>query len=200
MREQAIMEKLKPDDLMTLEEYHEQRPEFRKKAVAHKEKRKVYLGPNATLFFEDRVTMQYQVQEVIRAEKIFKREEIEDELSAYNPLIPDGRNLKATFMLEYDDREERQRKLAQFVGIEDTIWVRVGEHDKVYPIADEDMERDTAEKTSSVHFLRFEFGEDMIRDARNGAPIGVGIDFDAYNHSVDPLPEETRQAIAEDFE
>ncbi len=194
------MEKLNPEDLMSLEEYHEKRPEFRKDAVRHKEKRKVYIGPNATLFFEDRLTMQYQVQEVLRAEKIFKREEIADELSAYNPLIPDGTNLKATFMLEYDDREERQRKLAQFVGIEDTLWVRVGEHDKVYPIADEDMERDSVERTSSVHFLRWELTDDMIADAKNGAPIGVGLDFDAYNHKVDPLPEETREALVEDFE
>lgn len=193
------MEKLKPEDLMTLEEYDEKRPDFRKEAVAHKEKRKVYIGPNATLFFEDRLTMQYQVQEVLRAEKIFKREEIADELSAYNPLIPDGRNLKATFMLEYDDREERQRKLAQLVGIEDTVWVRVGEHDKVYPIADEDMDRDTAEKTSSVHFMRYEFTDDMVADAKQGAAIGVGIDFDAYNHKVDPLPEETLKALVEDF-
>lgn len=194
------MEKLKPEDLMSLEEYDEKRPDFRKEAVRHKEKRKVYIGPNATLFFEDRLTMQYQVQEVLRAEKIFKRDEIEDELGAYNPLIPDGANLKATFMLEYDDREERQRKLAQLVGIEDTIWVRVGEHDKVYPIADEDLERDTAEKTSSVHFLRWELTDEMVADAKNGAPIGVGIDFDAYNHKVDPVPEETKAALVEDFD
>lgn len=194
------MDKLEPEDLMSLEEYHEKRPDFRREAVAHKEKRKVYIGPNATLFFEDRLTMQYQVQEVLRAEKIFKREEIAEELSAYNPLIPDGSNLKASFMLEYDDREERQRKLAQFVGIEDTLWVRVGDHDKVYPIADEDMERDSAEKTSSVHFLRWELTDDMIADAKNGAPIGVGLDFDAYNHQVDPLPEETREALVGDFD
>lgn len=194
------MENLKPEDLMSLEEYHEKRPDFRREAVAHKEKRKVYIGPNATLFFEDRLTMQYQVQEVLRAEKIFKREEIEDELSAYNPLIPDGSNLKATFMLEYDDREERQRKLAQFVGIEDTLWVRVGKHDKVYPIADEDMERDSVERTSSVHFLRWELTDDMVADAKNGAPIGVGLDFDAYNHQVDPVPEDTRKALVEDFD
>lgn len=194
------MEKLKPEDLMSLEEYHEKRPDFRREAVAHKEKRKVYIGPNATLFFEDRLTMQYQVQEVLRAEKIFAREEIEEELGAYNPLIPDGSNLKATFMLEYDDREERQRKLAQFVGIEDALWVRVGKHDKVYPIADEDMERDSAERTSSVHFLRWELTNEMVADAKNGAPIGVGLDFDAYNHQVDPVPEDTRKALVEDFD
>lgn len=193
------MQKLRREDLMSLEEYAEKRPEFRKRAVAHKEKRKIHVGPNATLFFEDRLTMQYQVQEVLRAEKIFEPEAIQDELAAYNPLIPDGSNLKATFMLEYDDREERRRKLAQLVGIEDTVWVRVGDHDKVYPIADEDLERDTAEKTSSVHFLRFELTDDMIADAKGGAPIGVGIDFDAYKHSVDPLPEETREALVEDF-
>lgn len=194
------MEKLKPEDLMSLEEYHQKRPEFRRDAVAHKERRKVYIGPNATIFFEDRLTMQYQVQEVLRAEKIFAREEIEEELGAYNPLIPDGSNLKATFMLEYDDREERQRKLAQFVGIEDTLWVRVGKHDKVYPIADEDMERDSAERTSSVHFLRWELTGEMVADAKNGAPIGVGLDFDAYNHQVDPVPEDTRKALVEDFD
>lgn len=194
------MKKLKREDLMPLEQYARERAEFRKRAVRHKEKRKVYIGPNATLFFEDHLTMQYQVQEVLRTEKLFEPHEIEDELSAYNPLIPDGTNLKATFMLEYDDREERQRKLAQFVGIEDTVWVRIGDYDKVYAIADEDMERDTAERTSSVHFLRFEFDEAMIADARQGAPIGIGIDFDAYSHEVDPLPEETREALARDFE
>ena len=194
------MNKLTRDELYSLEEYARVRDDFRRRVMEHKKNRLLTIGPHAGLYFEDRLTMQYQVQEVLRAEKIFDRAGIEDELGAYNPLIPDGSNLKATFMLEYDDREERQRKLAQFVGIEDTVWVRVGEHDKVYAIADEDMERDTREKTSSVHFLRFEFTPEMVADATAGEPIGVGIDFDAYKHAVDPLPEETRAALAADFD
>lgn len=193
------MEKLKPHDLMSLEEYAERRAQFREKAVAHKNARRLHLGPNATLFFEDRLTMQYQMQEVLRVEKIFEREDIEDELQAYNPLIPDGSNLKATFMLEFEDKGERREKLAQLVGIEDTVWVRIGEVDKVYAIADEDMERDTADRTSSVHFLRFEFDAKMIDAAKDGANIGVGIDCDACRHEIEALPEEQRNLLVADF-
>lgn len=193
------MEKLRPEDLMSLEEYADRRSEFRQKAVAHKNARRLHLGPNATLFFEDRLTMQYQMQEVLRVEKIFERDDIEDELQAYNPLIPDGGNLKATFMLEFEDKDERKEKLSQLVGIEDTVWVRIGEHDKVYAIADEDMERDTEERTSSVHFLRFEFDDKMVSDAKNGAAIGIGIEFDAYRHEIESLPEKQRDLLVGDF-
>ena len=150
------MSHLTAHDLMTLEEYARVRPDFRQKVLAHKKDRKVHLGPNATLYFESRLTMQYQVQEMLRVERIFEPEGIADELGAYNPLIPDGTNWKATFMLEFPDVEERKRELAKLVGVEDRVWVRVEGHEPVQAIADEDLERETEEKTSSVHFMRFE--------------------------------------------
>lgn len=194
------MQKLAPNDLLSLEQYAEQRAEFRQKAVAHKNARRLQIGPTATLYFEDRLTMHYQIQEVLRVEKIFERPAIEEELEAYNPLIPDGANLKATFMLEFEERAERLEHLSQLVGIEDTVWARVGEYDKVYAIADEDMERDTEEKTSAVHFLRFEFNAEMVKDAKDGASFGIGIDFDAYRHVVEPLPGALRDFLAADFD
>ena len=150
------MNKLNREDLMSLEQYAEARPEFRRQVMAHKKNRQVALGENARLYFEDRLTMQYQVQEMLRIEKIFEADGINEELEAYNPLIPDGTNWKATFMMEYDDPAERRVQLAQLIGIEKSIWVRVGDHPKVNPIANEDLDRETEDKTSSVHFLRFE--------------------------------------------
>jgi hypothetical protein len=150
------MTHLNASDLMSLEQYARQRSDFRAKVLEHKKRRQVALGPNATLYFEDRLTIQYQVQEMLRIERIFEPAGIDEELSAYNPLIPDGSNWKATFMLEYPDVEQRKRELARLIGVEDKVWVQVEGHDKVYAIADEDLERDTEEKTSSVHFLRFE--------------------------------------------
>jgi len=194
------MDKLTRSDLYSLEQYAQERPRFRAEVMEHKKNRKVHVGPHATLYFEDRLTIQYQVQEMLRAERIFEAEGIEDELAAYNPLIPDGRNLKATFMLEYEDAEERQRMLAKLIGVEDRVWVRVGEHEPVHPIADEDLERETEDKTSSVHFLRFELSPDMAEALKGGAPLSVGIDHEHYRHRVDAVPENVRASLAADLD
>jgi len=194
------MEKLTRTDLYSLERYAEVRPEFRAKVMAHKKNRKVPVGPNATLYFEDRLTMQYQVQEMLRTERIFEAAGIDEELAAYNPLIPDGENWKATFMLEYDDVDDRQQALARMVGIEDRIWVQVADHERVWAVADEDLERESAEKTSSVHFLRFELTPSMLAALRAGAPVAVGIDHDAYRHQVDALPATVRDALVADLD
>ena len=169
------MKKLTRDDLMTLEEYAKQRPAFRAKVLDHKKPRKISLGEHATLYFEDRLTMQYQIQEMLRVERIFEEEGIMEELNAYNPLIPDGHNLKATFMIEYPDANERKQALEKMIGIEDKVWVRVDDFDKVYAIADEDIERENAEKTSSVHFLRFEFDKAMVESAKKGKSLAMEI-------------------------
>lgn len=195
-----LMEKLKREDLYTLEDYSRMRAELRADVMAHKRNRQVQVGPNATLHFEDRKTIQYQVQEMLHVERIFESEGIEDELSAYNPLIPDGDNWKATFMLEFEDPAERVRRLSELVGVEDTLWVRVGDREKVFAIADEDLERDTEEKTSSVHFVRFQLTPEMIGAVREGSTIAIGIDHPAYTHSVDPVPENVRASLAADLD
>ena len=191
---------LKPEDLLSLEEYDKQRADFRQRVMAHKANRKVHLGEHATLYFEDRLTMQYQVQEMLRIERIFEQEGICEELAAYNPLIPEGRNLKATFMIEYEDPEERKKALARLIGIEDKVWIRVAGFDKVYPVANEDLERSTEDKTSSVHFLRFEFTPEMIEAAKAGADIAVGVEHENYQATVDPLPKNIRDALVADFD
>ena len=191
---------LKHEDLMSLEQYHEARDDFRKKAMAHKQLRRVPLGEHASLYFEDRLTMQYQIQEMLRIEKIFQKEAIQEELDAYNPLIPDGTNWKATFMIEYPDVEERRRRLAELVGIEHKVWVKVNGFDKVYAIANEDLERSTDEKTSSVHFLRFELTPEMIEAVKRGEPIYAGIDHPGYQVETGPFPEDTARALAEDLD
>ncbi len=193
------MKKIAQEDLLSLEEYARQREAFRQKVMAHKKNRQVRLGEHATLYFEDRLTMQYQIQEMLRAERIFEHQGIQEELDTYNPLIPDGSNLKATFMLEYTDAGERKAALGQLIGIEQKIWIRIGDFDKVYAIANEDLERTTEVKTSSVHFLRFEFTPDMIRAAAEGAPIAMGIEHEHYHAEVNPLAEETRKALLADF-
>jgi len=193
------MDKLKREDLMGLEQYAAQRADFRAQVMAHKKNRVVAVGPNATLHFEDRITMHYQVQEMLRAERIFEADGIQEELDAYNPLIPDGSNWKATFMIEIPDVEERRTALARMRGIEGRVWVRVGELDHVWAIADEDLERESEEKTSSVHFLRFELTPEMVAAAKGGAPIGVGIEHEAYCHAVDTLPDATRASLAADL-
>jgi hypothetical protein len=195
----GAMEKLTRGDLYSLETYAELRPQFRARVLAHKADRKLPIGPSATLYFEDRLTIQYQVQEMLRAEKIFEASGIEDELAAYNPLIPDGSNWKATLMIEEVDIEKRRLLLGRLIGIEDRVWVKVGSHERVYAVADEDLERDTEEKTSSVHFLRFEMNPAMINDARNGAELGFGIDHAAYTHQVVPVPEHVREALLADL-
>lgn len=193
------MEPLRRQDLYSLEEYAEAREEFRAKVLEHKKNRKVALGRNATIYFEDRLTIQYQIQEMLRVERIFEKQGIDDEIAAYNPLIPDGSNLKATFMLEYEDVEERRRQLAKLIGIEDKVWIRVDEGERIFAIADEDMEREDEEKTSSVHFLRFELEPDDLRRAKSGANIAVGIDHENYRQSVDPLPPAVRDALVGDL-
>ena len=194
-----MLDKLQREDLYTLEQYAEMRSEFRQRMKTHKRDRIVHIGPNATLHFEDRLTMQYQIQEVLRTEKIFEPLGIQEELDVYNPLIPDGSNWKATLMIEYEDVEERQRQLAKMVGIEDKIWVRVDGLDRVWAIADEDLERENEQKTSSVHFLRFELTRAMVDAAHNQANISVGIDHDAYRHALDPLPSSIRDSLVADL-
>jgi hypothetical protein len=193
------MEKLTRSDLYSLEQYSEARPEFRARVMAHKKNRRVPLGDIAALYFEDRLTMQYQVQEMLRAERIFEAAGIQEELDAYNPLIPDGNNLKATFMIEVADEDERRKVLAKLRGIEDEVWMRVAGFDPVFAVADEDMERENEDKTSSVHFMRFEFSDEMIAAARQGAALGVGISHAGYTRQLEPLPENIRAALVQDF-
>jgi hypothetical protein len=197
---EAAMQKLTRNDLMNLEQYAEARKDFRSKLMAHKKNRVINVGPHATLHFEDRLTMQYQIQEMLRAERIFEAEGIQEELDAYNPLIPDGTNLKATFMIEYDDPKERQVALQKMLGIEKRVWVKVSGFDPVFAIADEDLERETEDKTSSVHFLRFELDSPMISAVKQGADISVGIDHAAYTEALEPLPKANRDSLAHDFE
>ena len=192
------MNKLTRADLMSLEQYHTERKAFRAKVMEHKAPRKVSIGPNTSLYFEDRLTMQYQIQEMLRIERIFEAEGIQDELDAYNPLIPDGHNWKATFMVEFPDVEERKRKLAELIGIERQVWVEIHGFAKVYPIANEDLSRETTDKTSSVHFLRFELTPDMVVAARDATPLSMGIDHPVYQYSME-VPLETRRALATDL-
>ena len=194
------MKKLTRDDLWSLEEYAQKRGEFRAQVMAHKKDRQVHVGPNATLYFEDRMVMQYQIQDMLRVERIFEAEGIQEELDAYNPMIPDGCNWKATFMIEYDDVEERREALAKMVGIEDVTWVQVADFDRVFAIADEDLERETEEKTSSVHFLRFELTPPMAKAVKDGASVSVGIDHESYRHAVEPLPANIRDSLAADLD
>jgi hypothetical protein len=191
--------KLTRDDLWSLEEYAEKRLAFRTEVMAHKKNRQVHVGPHATLYFEDRMIMQYQIQEMLRIERIFEKEAIQEELDAYNPLIPDGDNWKATFMVEYPNVEERKVALEKLVGVEDRVWVQVADFDRVFAIADEDLERTTAEKTSSVHFMRFQLTPEMASAVKKGAAIAIGIDHDAYRHSVEPLPQNIRDSLAADL-
>ncbi len=193
------MQKLTQTDLMSLEQYAKQRKDFRAKVLEHKKNRQVRLGEHATLYFEDRLTMQYQIQEMLRIEKIFEEEGILDELNAYNPLIPDGSNLKATFMIEYDDVAERKAALEKLVGVEDKVWMQVADFDKVYAIADEDLERETEDKTSSVHFLRFEFTPEMVAAAQGGAALASGIDHATCQIEINTLPKNIRDALVADF-
>ena len=193
------IQSLRRSDLMSLEEYAERRNDFRTQVMAHKKNRQVALGPNSRLYFEDRTTMQYQIQEILRIEKIFESAAIEEELDSYNPLIPDGSNWKATFMIEFAEEDERKEALARFIGIETRIWVRVGDLDQVYPIANEDLERQTETKTSAVHFLRFELNQAMIESAKNGADIYMGVAHPAYSHETGALPRHIADSLTADL-
>ncbi|WP_372720627.1 DUF3501 family protein [Immundisolibacter sp.] len=193
------MQKLTRADLWSLEQYAEQRPAFRVRVLEHKKNRHVQLGPHAILHFEDRLTVQYQIQEMLRIERIFEPRAIVEELEAYNPLIPDGSNLKATFLIEYEDQTERQQALAGLIGVEDRVWLRVAGQEPVFAIADEDMERENEQKTSAVHFLRFEFTPAMIGALTAGAQLAAGIDHPNMLVQLDPLPAATREALLADM-
>ena len=193
------MPQLNRDDLFSLEKYAAIRPDYRQEVMAHKKNRQLQIGPNATLYFEDRMTIQYQVQEMLRIERIFESQGIDEELEAYNPLIPDGSNWKATFMVEYADVEERRDALARLIGIERRVWAKIEGFDPVYPIANEDLERETAEKTSAVHFLRFELSPEMVAAAKAGKAISMGINHENYDHQVMPVPEQIRASLVNDL-
>jgi len=193
------MQKLTRSDLYSLEQYAEKRAEFRAQIMAHKKNRRVHIGNHATLYFEDRLTMQYQIQEMLRVERIFEPAGIEEELAAYNPLIPDGDNWKATFMIEYGDVAERQAALAKLVEIENQVWIQIGDIDRIFAIADEDLDRTTSEKTSAVHFLRFQLNAEQIAAVKANAEIGVGIDHVNYKFENKPVAENIREALAADI-
>ena len=190
---------LRHEDLFSLEKYARERPAFRAKVMAHKKLRLVELGKHASLHFEDALTMQYQVQEMLRLERMFEPELIQEELDVYNPLIPDGNNWKATFMVEYSDPEERKVRLAKLIGIEKAVWVRVADFACVQPIANEDLDRETEDKTSSVHFLRFELSPEMITALKSGAALTLGIDHPDYQANVMP-PDAVRVSLIDDFD
>jgi uncharacterized protein DUF3501 len=194
------MQKLSRQDLMTLEQYAVERPRLRAEIIAHKQLRTVQVGPNMTWLFEDRATIRYQVLEMLRVERIFEAGGIQDELDAYNPLIPSGSNWKATLLLEFPDPAARQVALSKLIGVEDRCWVRVSEMERVFAIADEDLERENAEKTSAVHFLRFELSPTMIGAAQSGASLSVGVDHESYRHSIAPLPAAVRDALLLDLD
>lgn len=193
------MSKLQAADLYSLEEYARIRPEFREKVMEHKKSRRVEIGEHASLYFEDVVTMQYQVQEMLRIEKIFEQDGIQEELDVYNPLIPDGSNWKATFMLEYDDVAERKAALAQLIGVEKALWVQVEGFDKVHPIANEDLDRETEDKTSSVHFVRFELSPEMVASAKQGAKLTAGISHEAYDEET-VITGAVRESLVSDLQ
>ena len=193
------MPRITRDSLMPLETYARERPQFRARVMAHKKNRIVHVGEHLTLIFEDELTIRYQIQEMLRAERIFEDEGIQEELDAYNPLIPDGSNWKATMLLEYPDVEERARMLARLIGIEDRVWVQVEGRPRVYAIADEDLERENAEKTSSVHFLRFELDSAAAQALKQGARLAIGADHPHYRAAIDDLDPAVRQALLADL-
>ena len=192
------MNKLQREDLLSLEQYAEQRAEFRDRVIRHKKHRRVDIGPNLTLYFEDRLTIQYQVQEMLRIEKIFEADGIQEELEAYNPLIPDGSNLKCTAMFEFVDVDVRKRRLAELTGVENHVWVQVQGLDKVYAIANEDLDRSTDEKTSAVHFMRFEFSDEMKNALSSGRGMTMGVDHDLYRYE-ETLSEKTLASLLQDI-
>lgn len=194
------MAKVTRESLMTLEAYAKARPEFRRKVMEHKKNRKVALGEHVTLLFEDELTVRYQIQEMLRIERIFEEEAIEHELETYNPLIPDSRNFKATMLIEYEDVEVRRRELARLRNVEDRLWVQVEGAPRVYAIADEDLDREDEEKTSAVHFVRFELTDAMAAALRGGAALSVGVDHENYRAEASPLPAAVRDALVADLD
>jgi hypothetical protein len=194
------MQKLARQDLMSLEQYSIERPRLRSEVIAHKQRRSIQVGPNMTWCFEDRTTIRYQVLEMLRAERIFESAGIQDELDAYNPLIPDGSDWKATMLLEFPDPDARRSALSKLIGIEDRCWVRVSEMERVFAVADEDLDRENDEKTSAVHFLRFELTPSMVQAMKSGAQLSVGADHENYRHAVSPLPPAARDALSLDLD
>ena len=186
-------------DLLPLEQYAEKRPEFRARVLEHKKHRRVDIGPNFSLYFEDRLTIQYQVQEMLRAERIFEAEGIAEELDAYNPLIPDGRNWKATLLIEFPDPDMRKARLEALRGIEDRCWMQAQGFDRLYAIADEDLERENETKTSAVHFLRFELSDAMAAALKDGAGLAAGIDHPEYPYEVPSVAANVRAALVQDL-
>ena len=193
------MPRISRDSLMSLEAYSKVRKEFRANIIAHKKNRTVHLGEHVMLQFEDEMTMRYQVQEMLRAERTFEEEGIQSELDAYNPLIPDGSNWKATMLIEYADVDQRQRELARLIGVEDKVWVRIGDGPRVYAIADEDMERENDTKTSSVHFLRFELDAGTKQALRGGASLAMGVDDPFYRAELVAVPAAVRESLLRDL-
>ena len=193
------MSKLTRKDLMSLEQYASERVRLRTEVIAHKQVRNVRVGPNMTWCFEDYTTIRYQILEMLRAERIFEGDGIQGELDAYNPLIPDGSNWKVTLLLEFPDPNERRTALEQLIGVEDRCWIRVSEMERVFAIADEDMERANDEKTSAVHFLRFELSPSMVEALKSGASLSIGVDHDYYRHVLGPLPTPIRDSLSLDL-
>lgn len=194
------MQALNRIDLMNLEDYAVERERFRRKVMEHKQNRRVALGPNVTLYFEDRLTIRYQIQEMLRAEKLFEPEAILEELAAYNPLIPDGSNLKATMMIEFEDATERRAVLATLGNIENKVWIKAGSGERVFALADEDLDRSDSARTSAVHFLRFELDAPAVHAFKTGGEVAMGIDHPRYAHHLDRLPEAVVHALAEDLD
>jgi Protein of unknown function (DUF3501) len=192
--------KLSRRDLVSLEQYAEDRARLRSEVIAHKQLRNVQVGPNMTWCFEDHITIRYQVLEMLRAERIFESDAIQGEIDAYNPLIPDGRNWKVTLLLEFPDPEERRVALERLIGVEDRCWIRVSEMERVFAIADEDMERENEAKTSAVHFLRFELSASMVEAMKSGVSLSLGVDHDNYRHMQGPLPAAVRDSLSGDLD
>src|SRR3569833_49484 len=193
------MQKLKPSDLFSLEQYSRERPKIRAKVMEHKRTRQIGVGPNLKWLFEDRITIQYQVQEMLRAERIFEQEGIEDELGADNPLIPNNNNWKVTLLIEFPEEKERRVQLARLKGVEDRCWVQIAGQPKVFAIADEDLERENDEKTSSVHFLRFELTPPMIAAMKGGAALSLGVDHEQYRHEINPVSPAVQASLKGDL-
>lgn len=194
------MKKLTRENLFSLEKYSEIRNDFRLKIMAHKKNRHLAIGPNTTLYFEDSLIMRYQIQEMLRAEKIFESSAIDDELVVYNALIPDGNNWKATFMIEFTDEEERRAALKKMLGIENNLWLKIEGFNEIHPISDEDLERSDDNKTSAVHFLRFQLDHEMIDALKGGCQLSAGINHPEYKYTVNPIPQNISESLISDLD
>ena len=194
------MKKLTRENLFSLEKYSEIRNDFRLKIMAHKKNRHLAIGPNTTLYFEDSLIMRYQIQEMLRAEKIFESSAIDDELVVYNALIPDGNNWKATFMIEFTDEEERRAALKKMLGIENNLWLKIEGFNEIHPVSDEDLERRDDNKTSAVHFLRFQLDHEMIDALKGGCQLSAGINHPEYKYTVNPIPQNISESLISDLD